>query len=286
MGYDIRKAVNKIRDDHNIVERKRFDPIFRIERSMVQSLLDVPAIGIEQMRFKFQEDEDLECSFATDGETIFYNPFVVNKMTEQQLNTALCHQTLHFILRHLQRREDRVVERWDDACDEEVKVAINDELKTSKGYYYTVYHFDKNMIKTNHVTGTAAEQIYDLNLLSERRDDIHSLWDLAKMESTKLKDTSAAKFDGSKVLAGETVDIPTDTVGQFQMIEAIAQHIESKTQYTSQEMINVIKFSYNFPTALCVFLLKRTVCAKGTISVISTQKEWVEWVRIYKDYII
>lgn len=283
----IRKTVNI---ENLMAERiDRNDIRFRIERSVVQSLLDLPSVGLEQLRFAFVENDELEGSFATDGNTIFYNPFAVNKMNEQQLNTALVHQTLHYILKHLQRRENRSIGRWDAACDEEVKVVINDEIKQSKRHYYTNYHFDKNMIATYYRPGTTAEQIYDEDV-AERSDDIHSLWELAKMESTRLRDTSAIDFDFSKVFNGEAIDIPENSYDQFAMMEALSVHVlenySDVSNLTQHEVTNFLKFSYNFPTAICVYLLKRTVQGNAFRCKLLITPEWIQWAKKYKTYIM
>ena len=69
-----------------------------------------------------------------DGKTLYYNPLFWKGLTQKEKIGVQIHELLHIVNLHSQRRENRIFEKWNIACDK----AINYQI-TSSGYKLPKY---------------------------------------------------------------------------------------------------------------------------------------------------
>jgi predicted metal-dependent peptidase len=72
------------------------------------------------------DPEDPSCpTMCTDGETVYWNPGFVEKMTHEETMFVICHEILHCVFDHMGRIKNRDGYNWNVATD----IVINDMLK-------------------------------------------------------------------------------------------------------------------------------------------------------------
>jgi len=125
----------------------------KIIKARVQLLLNQPFFG--QLAFHLQP-EIVDWLFpptaATDGRKIYFHKDFVERCTVEELMGVYCHEILHVILEHFDRRGHRKVGRWNAACDFVVNWIIKQAgLKLPEGCLYDEKFADMN-----------AEKIYEL----------------------------------------------------------------------------------------------------------------------------
>ena len=96
-----------------------------IQRFKVDLLRKMPFYGDILMHLSFVEDRRIPTA-ATDGKTIWYNPFFLSGMNSGECNFVLMHEVFHVLLRHGLRNADRKRDKdiWNVACD----IIVNDML--------------------------------------------------------------------------------------------------------------------------------------------------------------
>jgi predicted metal-dependent peptidase len=97
------------------------------------------------------DDQNID-TLATDGESIFYNPDFIDKLTPSELEFACAHEVMHVALEHHVRRSGRDMDRWKRACD----YAINGML-ISEGM-----NMPAGGLHDPQFDGMTAEAIYEL----------------------------------------------------------------------------------------------------------------------------
>ncbi len=75
-----------------------------------------------------QDDSGQTKTFATDGDSIFFNPAWLEGLSLPETTFVLAHETLHCVFQHMFRREGRNANRWNIATD----YVINDVLVKEK----------------------------------------------------------------------------------------------------------------------------------------------------------
>ena len=98
----------------------------RLTKARANLVMAAPFYGSLALRLKFKADDSIEES-VVDGQTIRYNPKVIDKMTIEELTGHLAHLVLHPAMLHHTRRGNRDKKKWNQACD----YAINPILKNS-----------------------------------------------------------------------------------------------------------------------------------------------------------
>ena len=90
------------------------------------------------MDFVLVTEKDItinDTGIATDGETIYVNPFVVDKYSNEELDILIMHELLHIALKHCFRGKDLNKQLYNRACDIVVNSNIRQVLK-EKGEIY------------------------------------------------------------------------------------------------------------------------------------------------------
>jgi predicted metal-dependent peptidase len=94
----------------------------KLSTARTRLILDRPFLGALVLRMPMKPSDPEWCAtIGTDARNFYYNPDYIDGLTLEQTQFALAHEALHCALSHFARREHRVKERWDIACD----LAIN-----------------------------------------------------------------------------------------------------------------------------------------------------------------
>ncbi|MCD6133082.1 MAG: hypothetical protein J7J16_01975 [Deltaproteobacteria bacterium] len=124
----------------------------KIEKARAQLLLKSPFFGRLALHFNIVFTSSVQ-TIKTDYEKLYINPRFISSLSVEELQFMIGHEILHCILDHFSRRETRIKEKWDAACD----FAVNSILleagvgeKPKQALYNKCYH------------GLYAEEIYAL----------------------------------------------------------------------------------------------------------------------------
>ena len=101
-----------------------------LQASRNELYLNLPYLDVALCALSFQPGDELTLSLATNGETLYYSgSFLAERYLRGRVvcNRAYLHTVLHCMLRHLAKKQGRVSELWDLACDVAVE-SILDEL--------------------------------------------------------------------------------------------------------------------------------------------------------------
>ncbi len=88
----------------------------KILKARADLLLKHPFFGSLSLRMKLQEDNTCNGTW-TDGDTLAYNPYYIDKLEYSQLQGLLAHTVMHPACQHHKRRRDRDERMWNMACD-------------------------------------------------------------------------------------------------------------------------------------------------------------------------
>ena len=122
-----------------------------------------------------------------DGKTLYYNPLFWKGLTPKEKIGVQIHELLHIVNLHSQRRENRIFEKWNIACDK----AINYQIKSSgyrlpqkalSGENDTAENIYKKLpdIQVNAVSGILAD-----DLLKRNEDGGDSFADMDTLEAVE-----------------------------------------------------------------------------------------------------
>src|SRR5580698_8471798 len=88
----------------------------RLQKARTTLLLDHPFFGSLLFRLKGRESRSVK-TMATDGVTLYWNPWFVETLNTAALAGTLAHEVMHPALHHHVRRSGRDPARWNVACD-------------------------------------------------------------------------------------------------------------------------------------------------------------------------
>lgn len=116
------------------MDTRKLEAKEKMKRARVQLLMYHPFFGYLSTKLQMTEvpehDRKRLSTLATDGKFLWYNPEFVDKLTNEQALTAVCHEVMHNVCQHLDldRQGGRDTDRWQMACD----YAINSILVENK----------------------------------------------------------------------------------------------------------------------------------------------------------
>jgi predicted metal-dependent peptidase len=91
-------------------------------------ILEKPFIGALVMHLPLQAADTSWCeTVATDARALYFNPGYIAGLTLAQTQFVLAHEAMHCALAHFARRQHRLRQRWDIACDHAVNLLLVDE---------------------------------------------------------------------------------------------------------------------------------------------------------------
>jgi predicted metal-dependent peptidase len=183
----------------------------RLQKARTALLLDHPFFGSLLFRLKGRESRSIK-TMATDGISLFYNPYFVDSLNAATLCGVLAHEVLHPGLQHHLRRSGRDPKRWNEACDYAINPILLDAgLRLPEG-----------VLVDDRFREMSAEQIYN-QLQTE-----------AEQEPGDLDDTQetgghgAASLDAAPGDSGEP-SAPVTNGGIGQVLDAPVADEETPT---------------------------------------------------------
>jgi len=116
-------------------------------------ILEKPFIGALVMHLPLQAGDASWCkTIATDARALYFNAGYIAGLTLAQTQFVLAHEAMHCALAHFARRQHRLQQRWDVACDHAVNLLLADEgLQPNPG-----------ALADPRFRGLSAEEIYPL----------------------------------------------------------------------------------------------------------------------------
>jgi len=151
----------------------------KLSAARTRLILDRPFLGALVLRMPMLAADPKWCkTIGTDARAFYYNPQYIDSLSLEQTQFALAHEALHCALSHFARREHRVRERWDIACDLAINpILIKEGMTAVPGALYNVGY-----------EGMMAEEIYPY--IKENEDQEPHDEHLYGQDSRSTKDSS------------------------------------------------------------------------------------------------
>ncbi|TCK18919.1 putative metal-dependent peptidase [Thiogranum longum] len=107
----------------------------KLSAARTRLILDRPFLGALVLRLPMHATKPERCrTIGTDVRALYYNPEYISQLSLDQTQFVLAHEALHCALSHFARRQHRVKQRWDVACDLAINpLLIQDGLKPPPG---------------------------------------------------------------------------------------------------------------------------------------------------------
>lgn len=131
----------------------------RLTLARTALILSSPFFGVMSVRMRLVEREDIH-TLAVDGRNFYYNNDFVAKLSDSELKWGFCHEIMHLVFEHLDRRDGRNPKLWNIACDYAINLIITDAGVGDK---------PDNILYDEKYRGMSADEIYSL-LIQEMRD--------------------------------------------------------------------------------------------------------------------
>ncbi len=107
----------------------------KLAAARTRLILDKPFLGALVLRLPMVAANPKWCpTTATDARSFYYNPDYIAALSLDETQFVLAHEALHCALSHFARRQYRVKQRWDVACDFAINpLLVKDGLKAPPG---------------------------------------------------------------------------------------------------------------------------------------------------------
>jgi len=139
----------------------------KLSAARTRLILDRPFLGALVLRMPLKAGDPQWCrTIGTDARAFYYNPEYIESLSLEQTQFALAHEALHCALSHFARREHRVKERWDVACDLAINpLLIKEGMTPPPGALYDI-GFEGMMAEEIYpsIKDNTAEQPHDQHL--------------------------------------------------------------------------------------------------------------------------
>ncbi|MGB5832355.1 MAG: VWA-like domain-containing protein [Thiohalocapsa sp.] len=125
----------------------------KLASARTRLILDKPFLGALVLRLPMHAADAHWCpTTATDARAFYYNPEYISGLSLGQTQFMLAHEALHCALSHFARRQHRIKNKWDLACDYATNpLLVDDGLEPPP-----------NALMTPLFRGMTAEEIYPL----------------------------------------------------------------------------------------------------------------------------
>ena len=107
----------------------------KLAAARTRLILDKPFLGALVLRLPMEAADPGWCpTTATDARKFYYNPAFIDALSLDETQFMLAHEALHCALSHFARRQHRIKQRWDLACDFAINpLLLDDGLKAPPG---------------------------------------------------------------------------------------------------------------------------------------------------------
>lgn len=141
----------------------------KLTAARTRLILDKPFLGALVLRLPMkQADPDWCKTVATDARHFFYNESFIDSLSIEQTQFVLAHEAMHCALSHFARRQHRIKQRWDVACDFAINpLLINDGLIPAPNILYLKEYEDMTaeeiypLIEESSEQGPMDDHLYD-----------------------------------------------------------------------------------------------------------------------------
>lgn len=164
----------------------------KLSAARTRLILDRPFLGALVLRLPMKAAKPERCkSIGTDVRALYYNPEYIARLTLDQTQFVLAHEALHCALSHFARRQHRVKQRWDIACDLAINpLLIKDGLKPPPG-----------VLLNSGFEGMMAEEIYPY-IEDDMEDETHDDHFYNEDEQKDKSSSGASSPDDSEAGGG------------------------------------------------------------------------------------
>ncbi len=178
------------------------DVEIKLSAARTRLIIDKPFLGALVLRLPLVKADPEWCrSTATDARKFYYNEQYIAALSLAQTQFVLAHEALHCALSHFARREHRIKNRWDIACDYAINpLLLNDNLTPPPGILIEESYKDMS-----------AEEIYpyiDENEEQEPHDQ--HIYDDDQDEQSNSGDSGSSKGKKEKQGKSDTADSEPD----------------------------------------------------------------------------
>ena len=207
--------------------------------------LNMPYLDTVLCGLAFQPAENRTLSLATDGETLYYDGcFLAERYLSGRVtcNRAYLHVLLHCMLRHLAKKQGRVSELWDLACDVVVE-SILDELPyaclqavptPAKQRLYGQLRTKMPVLTAEAIYRFLLREAYDPYRIAQLQRlflvDDHGLWDPQERESSRRQDRQWTDRSEKTRTAMETV-LAGQATGGGAILEQVKVAVREDVDY-------------------------------------------------------
>lgn len=125
----------------------------KLSAARTRLIIDKPFLGALVLRLPMLAADPGWCkTTATDARAFYYNPEYIDALSMEHTQFVLAHEALHCALSHFARRQHRLKDRWDLACDLAINpLLVKDGLQPPP-----------NALIERSYEGMTAEEIYPL----------------------------------------------------------------------------------------------------------------------------
>ncbi|MHA1569260.1 MAG: vWA domain-containing protein [Alphaproteobacteria bacterium] len=125
----------------------------KLSAARTRLIIDKPFLGALVLRLPMLAADPGWCkTTATDARVFYYNPEYIDDLSIEHTQFVLAHEALHCALSHFARRQHRIKDRWDLACDLAINpLLVKDGLQPPP-----------NALIERSYEGMTAEEIYPL----------------------------------------------------------------------------------------------------------------------------
>lgn len=185
-----------------------------IAKSRAGLIIDHPFFASLLLPMPISESDEIP-TFATDGDSIIYNPQWASKLTQGETTFVLAHEVLHCVFDHMNRRGNRDHNRFNQACDYVINQILVDEkigtmpkeglldaklVQQGKGTAEGVYNLLPKSSSKNSAgqKGGALDSVFDhgSNMGAKQVDAATKTQKQAEMKVRIIQAKNAAKMQG------------------------------------------------------------------------------------------
>ena len=145
----------------------------KLAAARTRLILDKPFLGALVLRLPLVEAHPNWCKTATtDAKKLYYSEEYIEALDIQETQFVLAKQALHCALSHFARRQHRIKDRWEVACDYAVNpLLVNDGLKAPPGTMVDESFEDMTAEEIYHYIGELDDEDSELDKHGEDRNE-------------------------------------------------------------------------------------------------------------------
>jgi len=172
------------------------DPAERLTRARARLVLDRPFLGSLVLQLPLTEASDWCRTTATDARHLYYSSSYIASLSDEEIQSVLCHEMLHCALLHLSRRGRRTRKRGDVACDYAVnQLLVSEGMTLPQGALYEPLFKDMTAEEIYPCLDEMEDkQTQDMHLYDDGPTDADGPVDPRQKEAQMRSDTLAANW--------------------------------------------------------------------------------------------